>query len=127
MNNNPKNTENINIQEENKIIFEKKDDITKGNDEKNLKNENNINVTEFKNKIVEKNDPNNYKEKVYLLIFVIFIIAIVIAIINYVKCNNNGKNNEDDLLQEKYENVINEKEEKDINNTKSSGQIIEMI
>jgi hypothetical protein len=127
-----KTNENINIIKEKSkeksenITYEIKENITK---EKNINNGNN-NINEFKSKFNEKNDPNNYKEKVYLLLFVIFVIFIIITIINYVKCDNESNNSNDDNLQEKYENVINEKEEKeekDINKIKPLGQMIEMI
>jgi hypothetical protein len=127
-----KTNENINIIKEiskeksENITYEIKENITK---EKNINNGNN-NINEFKSKFNEKNDPNNYKEKVYLLLFVIFVIFIIITIINYVKCDNESNNSNDDNLQEKYENVINEKEEKeekDINKIKPLGQMIEMI
>ena len=66
----------------------------------------------------------NYWNRIYLLFFGIFIIFIVFIIINYVHCNNNMNLQEikDHTLiqQDKYE-------EKDINNSKTFGQIIEMI
>ena len=66
----------------------------------------------------------NYWNRIYLLFFGIFIIFIVFIIINYVHCNNNMN------LQEIKDHTLIQQdkfEEKDINNSKTFGQIIEMI
>ena len=73
----------------------------------------------------EKEDKlENYWNRIYLLFFGIFIIFIVFILINYVNCNNNMN------LQEIKDHTLIQQdkiEEKDINNSKTFGQIIEMI
>lgn len=66
----------------------------------------------------------NYWNRIYLLFFGIFLIFIVFILINYVHCNNNMN------LQEIKDHTLIQQdkfEEKDINNSKTFGQIIEMI
>lgn len=66
----------------------------------------------------------SYWNRTYILIFAIFLIFVVFILLSYVKINNNGisqKINDHTLIQE------DRIEEKDINNSKTFGQIIEMI
>lgn len=123
----------MNIKEEKKIVEDK---ILKNEDIQNLEQE----LKALKNR-KEIEDPNTEKEKkkinkkyneeidnnninnIYIILFIVVLIFIFITLYNYITSKKNeDKNN-------KYESTfIDDKiEEKDINNIKTAGQIIEMV
>jgi len=115
--------------EKNLKILEK---IRKEEEEKRRKKNVDLKQDEIQNKninnktsISDKEDKLGfYWNRVYLLFFAIFIIFIAFILINYVNCNNNENSKEikdHTLIQ------TDKIEEKDINNSKTFGQIIEMI
>ena len=88
----------------------------------NKKKQNNSKVNMKKEIKKEKNLYEIYKERTYMLIFLVFIISIILTMLYYVSCNFNNSNIKDHTLIKNYK-----IEEKDINNIKNFGQIIEMI